>query len=167
MGKIFDIMKSIQVTPLSILVSLVLVIGLILFLPNDIATQLSINEFRGRYRIYLGPSFLILLFMVAARIIASIGRWIKNKIRKHRNEKMRLDMLLGLTIDEKELLSQFIVEGKNTVTCPIDDGVAGGLLAKRIIYRASNAGNLLYGFPYNLRPWARDHLEMFPALLDY
>ena len=41
-----------------------------------------------------------------------------------------------------------------------------GLEAKGITYRASNMGDMLRGFAFNLQPWAREHLEANPNLLD-
>jgi hypothetical protein len=74
-----------------------------------------------------------------------------------------LKTLGTLTFDEKQFLRPFIINGENTVNAPISDGVSGGLVAKRIVYRSSN---VFYGFnaPFNLQPMARRLLTEKPRL---
>jgi Super-infection exclusion protein B len=74
--------------------------------------------------------------------------------------------LSELTMAEKDFLRDFIHGQANTVSAPINDGVAGGLAAKQIIYRPSN---ISYGmeWPYNLQPVPRKLLTAHPELLEH
>ncbi len=54
---------------------------------------------------------------------------------------------------------------KNTLNSSIQDGESRGLEAKKIVYRSSNVGNLVTGFPYNLQDYMRRLLTKRPELL--
>jgi hypothetical protein len=71
-----------------------------------------------------------------------------------------------LTNDEKMFLRPFIIDGANTRNADVTSGIAGGLVAKHIIYRSSNVGHVFGGFAYNLQPLARKLLGKNPDLLD-
>ncbi len=48
----------------------------------------------------------------------------------------------------------------------MSDGVVGGLLTKRILYRSSSLSLSYTTFAYNLQPWAWEYLNSHPRLLD-
>ena len=76
--------------------------------------------------------------------------------------------MAALTADEKQMLRPYIFAGENTVYESIYDGVANGLVAKRILYRASNLsvpGTPGVLFPFNLQPQARIELTKHPDFL--
>jgi hypothetical protein len=105
---------------------------------------------------------LVSLASHIARGFESLLKWWS--FRRHLRRTFR-----ELTTAEKEFLRQFIVDGENTAYEPIHSGVAGGLVGKHIIYRASHVSvggvpGIL--FPYNLQPYARKALNKNPALLD-
>ncbi len=54
---------------------------------------------------------------------------------------------------------------EDTLCFHIEDGVAGGLVAKHILYRSSSIGGRLTGFAHNIQPWAREYLTDNPHLL--
>jgi hypothetical protein len=45
-------------------------------------------------------------------------------------------------------------------------GIAGGLVAKRILFRSSNIFNMIQGPPHNIQPWAKARLIEKPELLE-
>ncbi|EGO95204.1 hypothetical protein APM_1967 [Acidiphilium sp. PM] len=71
-----------------------------------------------------------------------------------------------LTEDEKLFLRPYIIDGANTRMANITNGVAGGLVAKGIIFRSSNVGTVFSGFSYNLQPISRKILTGRPDLLN-
>ena len=79
---------------------------------------------------------------------------------------MRQGYLDNLTPDEKTYLAPYVLEEVTSQVFELEDGIAGGLVAKNIIYRSSNLGNVLEGFPYNMQPWARDYLHQHLELLQ-
>lgn len=160
-AEITKFIKLLEKLSLSILITLNVVLAILLFSPEKIAKALSVHIFVETYRNYLGPLFILLFSLLIVKIIGELIKAInRGKLLKQRNES-----LYSLTPEEKGHLSIFIHQNKNTICCNFEDGIAGGLLAKDIIYRASNTVNILEGTPYNLQPWARDHLNKNPQLL--
>ena len=118
----------------------------------------------------LGPIFLICL---AAWVIFFIGLfkivgikviapWIKNK----GEIKDQKHLLSTLSKAEKEFLNRYFDNDTGTLYSEISDGVAGGLAAKKIIFRASNVA--IQGstsFPFNIQPWATVLLRGNPEYL--
>jgi hypothetical protein len=148
--------------PLGLLLSLSFVLVALLFLSDGFASTLSVKEFREEYRKYLGPSLLLALALTINNITAAIRKYLSGK-RYVRNLKQQLH---NLTSEEKGYLAQFIQGGENTIRADIGDGVAGGLMAKEIIYRSSSVFSILEGAPYNLQPWARKYLTKHHELLN-
>jgi hypothetical protein len=107
----------------------------------------------------------VLLVSLANHAMHGIGSWVK-EWRFRRNLQ---STLLDLTHAEKEFLRPFILEGNNTRYVSISDGVANGLQAKGVIYRASNfslGGRPGMLFPWNLQPYARRALNENRHLLE-
>jgi hypothetical protein len=140
--------------------------SLLLFLPEATAQQIGIAELRQIWRGYIGATFIVSVSLICAYGISAISRSVRNTLDDRHLHRLTLGTLRLLTADEKRLLRPFIIEGVNTVNADISDGIVGGLISKRIVYRSSNVGHLISGFPYNLQPIARKVLSEKPNLLD-
>jgi hypothetical protein len=154
-----EVLRKLEV-PIIIMIAVVL--ALMLFLPDGIADTLSEKVFRDSYRTYLGPAFLLAL----ALLITKIALGIRASCRHRRRTRAMFEQLHLLTAEERGYLCRFIFGGVNTIYVGIQDGVAGGLVVKGILYRASSIGSMLDGFAHNLQPWAREYLEQHPELLE-
>lgn len=161
MFKLSDALNAIHRVPIQLLVVLALAIALILFIPEDIAATLALDQFRTNYRIYLGPGLVVIGAWLATRLVVELGVLMKER----QNQKNLHQRLFTLTQEEKGYLAVFIEKGATTINVPVEDGIIGGLLAKRIVFRSSNAFNLVDGVPYNLQTWARTYLDANPHLL--
>lgn len=139
--------------------------ALLLFLPDSAAHQLGIAGFRQLYRPYLGGAFIGSISLLVAYGLSATSDVVRNRLDDRRLRRLTLETLAMLTSDEKQFLHGFIVEGRNTIHAPISDGIAGGLVAKRIVYRSSNIIQA-FSAPYNLQPIARKLLTENPKLLD-
>jgi hypothetical protein len=148
--------------PAAFLVAIVSVLAFILFLPIEIAKTLAVDGFRERYRVNLGPAFLLTVAFCIARTFI----FLKQAYNKRQNLRRHQQMLHALTPEEKGYLVPYIERQQNSVYVDMKDGIMGGLVAKGIAYRASNMGDIYDGFAYNLQPWARSYLEQDPQLLD-
>jgi len=137
----------------------------LLFIPEALVVQLGLEEIRHHYRTYAGVVFIASASLVAVSTISSCVRIALRPWRDHRFNRSVYRTLSELTQEEKEFLRQFMDGGSNTVTAAINDGIAGGLAAKHIIYRASS---ISYGFelPFNLQPVPRRLLSAHPELLN-
>lgn len=148
--------------PAAFLVAITSVLGLILFLPEETAITLAVDEFREKYRVYLGPTFLLTVSFLAARFFMFLSKGYTSRQKL----KVMQEALQHLTPEEKGYLVLYIEEQKNTIYVGADDGIMSGLVLKKITYRASNMGSLVEGFAFNLNPWARTYLEKNSHLLD-
>ncbi len=162
MVKLTDFVDYFRKIPGVFLVAIVSVLGLILFLPEETAKTLAVGGFRDKYRVYLGPVFLLTVSFCIARLYLSFMQGHKEK----KGLKQHQEMLQQLTPEEKGYLVPFILEQKNSVYVGMDDGVMAGLVAKGITYRAASEGTLLEGFAHNLQPWARSYLKQHANSLD-
>lgn len=138
---------------------------LLLFLPDSIAHQLGLAELRQLFRPYLGALFVASISLLAAYGLSAISDVVKSRLDERRLRRQTLETLGMLTSAEKRFLRPFIAEGQNTILAPIGDGVAGGLVAKTVVYRSSNIIQA-FAAPYNLQPIARKLLTENPQLLD-
>ncbi len=161
-GRLISFFDYFGKIPMTFLLTIVCALGLILFLPIEIAKVLAIDKFRDTYRIFLGPAFLITVLFLIARICILIKQWYFEK----RSLKQKQNILHKLTSEEKGYLVPYIKQGRNTVYVGIEDGIMNGLVAKGVIYRATSVGNIDEGFAFNLQSWAREYLENNPQLLD-
>jgi hypothetical protein len=71
--------------PAAFLVAIVTVLALILFLPENLAKELAVDGFREKYRVYLGPAFLLALSFCAARIYIFGQEKLKQKVTQRKN----------------------------------------------------------------------------------
>lgn len=162
MEKITNLADYFRKVPAAFLVAIVTVLGVILFLPMDLAKKLAINDFREEFRVYIGPAFLLTTSFCVARIYM----FFINGYNQRKNIKARKEQLTKLTPEEKGYLVPFIRGQSNSVHVGMDDGVMAGLKAKGITYCPTNMGDVLTGFAFNLQPWAREYLEENPHLLN-
>jgi hypothetical protein len=137
----------------------------LLFIPDSLISQIGLEEIRLTYRTYAGVVFIASASLLLVNIISGIVHIALRPWRDRQFNRAVYRTLGELTQPEKDFLRPFIFGHANTVSAAINDGVAGGLAAKQIIYRSSN---ISYGFdwPYNLQPTPRKLLKAHPELLD-
>lgn len=160
-SKIFGYLDIINKIPTSLVLAFTIAVWLCLFLPDSIAGYISVLEFRNSYRIYLGPTLLISVSVLGAKIYNSIVAIIYNKgeikaIKFHLN---------NLTPEEQGYLLYYIAKNRNTLYMRPTDGIIQGLEAKNIVYMASTLVDMRQGAAYNLQTWARKYLRRHPELL--
>jgi hypothetical protein len=165
-------LSSLRQTSPIIFLGLCIASGSILFVGDDLAKTLGLSEFRDQNRGYLVAAFIITLSILIAQGIWGSGRFLESVVKKRwENRKLkqviedRKKCLHNLTPDEKAYLAPYVLRDENTQYFLIEDGIAGGLEAKGIIYQASIVGNMLDGFAYNIQPWAREYLKENSHLL--
>lgn len=162
MDKLTGFVDYFRKIPATFLVAIVSVLAIILFLPGEISKSLAIYDFREKYKVFLGPLFILTIFFCFARVF----NFFMSGHSERKRLKNRQKMLHQITPEEKGYLVPYIIHQKNTLYVGIDDGVMSGLETKQITYCASSTGSLLKGSAYNLQPWARDYLNDNPQLLD-
>lgn len=147
--------------------------GIVLFGSGDLITTIGLNEFREANKPYIGGCFVLSLSIVFSQTLTGIfgvakslvAKWQKTKNSKKAMEARKAD-LVNLTPDEKAYLAPYVLGQATTQYFLMEDGIKGSLEAKGILYRASNMGDMVTGWAYNIQPWAREHLQNNPNLLE-
>jgi len=132
--------------------------SILIFSSEPLAQTLGVDGFRADHRSELGGAFILSWSYLAAHLIWWFKKLATNSWRTYRDRSTRKKQLHDLTHEEKGYLAPYVIDGVNTQYFAMEDGVAGGLAAKNIIYRSSSVFNMLDGIPYNIQPWAKDYL---------
>ena len=160
-----DLLEAVKLTPKH-LIAISLVLAFLLFGPVDKLQWFGVADVAKDYRQWLGIGFLACNALLAV----SVGQWAfvlgRNTIRKRQFKRDMLERLGRLTEDEKQILRFYIAEQTRGNTLRYDDGVVQGLVGSRIIYRSSNMGNLVEGFPFNIHEIAWNALNNDHSLLN-
>lgn len=138
---------------------------LLLFLPDDIILRLGLIEFRQTNRTYAGLILIGSGSLLTVSAMSAAVRPLRVYWQTRKLERTGLQALRELTEDEKDFLRPYL-RGENTRYASIADGVAKGLEAKTIVYRASQLSVPGGSFPFNLQPYIRRMLNAAPHLLD-
>lgn len=161
---ISKVLDSLKLSPKH-LGALFLAGAFLLFARPSLLALIGLEDFRKNYLGYIGAVTLLTGTLLLTHGVSSLANWIGRRRSQNSQLKVWHATLQTLTPAEKVALRPYIFENENSALFSISDGVAGGLEAKDILYRASNIGP--WGnFPYNLQPWAREHLTKHPELLQ-
>jgi hypothetical protein len=171
--EVTGILNSFLKTSPFVFLMLALATGFVLFVGNDSLSDLGLLEIKEANKTYIGAVFVLSVSAVAAQLLTVITKLIKNwfdKLAKDRAQRTLINhrnrILHSLTPDEKAYLLPFIKNNETTCYYSVQDGIAGGLHAKQVLFLSSSVGNMITGFPYNLQPWAKEYLTKNPRLLD-
>lgn len=136
---------------------------LITFLLDNIANELKIIDFREKYQMYLTICIILtgsyyLLILIKYIWIFIVGKFINDKKTAINYMKRYMspdDMgLLFQTFYDKNM-NRF----KSSGLIDLADGRRTPLESKKIIYLASQMGSTLYGFLFNMQPYALEFLN--------
>jgi hypothetical protein len=133
-----------------------------LFIPREYATLVGIEALREAHRPYFGGA----LFILFAVIFSRLASWSAAQVKARRQRKRNRGFLHTLTAEEKGYLACFVQDDRASINLGITDGIAGSLRTKGIIYRQSNAFDMVDGMPYGIQPWALEYLKEHPSLLE-
>jgi hypothetical protein len=147
------------------LMALAAVTAILLFSPTSFLLRFGIDATVDQYRPWIGITGLVIWALLASHLFWWIRGLIAENINRNRTKNIRLQYLRELTPDEKSYLAPYVFEKVNTRLFSLYDGIAGGLVKKDILFRASSAAPV-DEFPFNLHPWARRHLSNHTELLD-
>ncbi|NEI89482.1 hypothetical protein GR248_01495 [Rhizobium leguminosarum] len=140
--------------------------GLILFLPDDIASTLGIDELRHTFRTWIGFFFLFSAAALAVNFVWMIAAILKPPIRDFIFIQLNNSTLRTLLENEKAVLRPFIHDGEASIHGNVNDGTINLLEHKRLIARSSSISIRYTIFPFILQPWVREYLTKHPELLD-
>jgi Super-infection exclusion protein B len=156
------LLESIVKIPTSFVWAVVIVISVLLFAPSGVLEVLYVATFKKSYGWLLGPAWLLLSSILFVRVF----HYFANRRRTKRANKVRTDQLHRLTPEEQAYIATFIIDGQNTLKVGLDDGIMGGLVAKKICFASSQMFDILEGMSFNMQPWAKEYLADRPELLQ-
>ncbi len=159
--KFFSVLGRLAPVPI---LTVAIASSFVIFIPDEFALKLGLAEFRIGYKGYLGWCFVFAWSYLLAIFIWYVGGAVRSRILTYHSLRILRQYLNELTPEEKGYLREFIA-GENTIYYNVDDGIAGGLELKQIIFRSSNMFSPLTGIPYNLQPWPRRYITKHPHVL--
>ena len=159
--KVSEIIDGLKALTPQLLLSIAIFTAVVPFSPTWLTDMAGLTDLVKAYRPYLGAALLAAISVLIAHLPAVVARWWRAK----RSAGARLRQLSQLTPEERGYLAPYILEQRNTQVFPMEDGIAGGLMSKGILYLGSRLVTL-DGMAYNLQLWARQHLSANSHLLD-
>jgi hypothetical protein len=165
MPSIEQIIQALKLTP-RYLVAVSIFCGALLFISEQTSKALGVYQFTQDNRQWLGIALIASISLVAIDWSIKISTVVRNMVRRIKFKKRMIQCLHTLTEEEKQILRYYLSKQSKTNTLRTDDGIVNTLVAKGIIYRSANHGNLLEGFSHNVNELAWDYLNEYPGLLN-
>ena len=135
--------------------------GVLLFDNKYLIPLLKLENFINLNRDNISLFFIISSSFLLAYIIWIIGTYLVDFIKDMLSTHTKKRTLSELTKEEKDYLSNYILNLKNSMEYNFADGIAQGLVKKGILYRPSNIG-----IACNIETWARKYLTENKHLLS-
>lgn len=143
---------------------------IIVIIPSSMWQSLGLLNLWIQLRPWIfGVGLLATIWLVSGGLYdlskLGIGKWSEKRDSNIiRNEREQL--LLSSSRVEKEILARYIAEDTTTLAFEMRDGIVNGLIAKGILYRASQGSNpMSYNFDTNIQNWVWEYLEKHPEFL--
>lgn len=138
MEKLIERIVSILKLPIRFVFIIGIIMGLLLFFPENVVQKLQLTDFKSEYGKYIGPLFLI--SVVYLTVMISIFLW--NKVRvfiaTKKFNKSIVGILNSLALPDVYLLREFFLQGKDVIEVPYESTEFTSLYNKRILVIASN-----------------------------
>lgn len=167
MPNIEKILLSVLQAAPYIFLGLAIASGISLFSPISILEALGILDLLANNRGQIGIIFLLSICMFLSLIIVNGFKLILPGLIENWNVCQYRKKLSVLSPPEKKLLAKYITENTTTLPQSMQDGVVGGLVAKKILYWAANVGYPgSTSFDCNMQTWAWKRLNQCPRLVD-
>jgi hypothetical protein len=148
------------------LIAFGLMASVLLFSPKEFLEQIGLVEFTKNNRPWLGLTLIVTsgLFVVS---MVSTGWTAFRRWRWHKKAVKELKgYLRRLTEEEKQILRFYYAKETKTNYLRVTDGVVQGLVAKGVIQRSSNMGDMVDGFAHNINEIVWQELNEHPDILD-
>lgn len=134
-----------------------------ILLPINIIEYLLIDDMINEYRPIIG---LTAIFSTTYFWGIVLFEYARKKIREKLDVYHIKKWLKKLSDDEKYTLVKYISKNNRSEVFAMSNGVVGGLVAKGILYRASDVSHSREYFSYNIQDIAFEYLRKNPKLLD-
>jgi len=149
-----------KLTP-KILLGISLSSGVLSFDNKYLIPLLKLENFITLNRDNISLFFIISSSLLLAYFIWILGTYLVDFIKNILSRNKQKSILKELTKEEKDYLSNYILNLKNSMEYDFADGIAQGLVKKGILYRPSHIG-----IACNIETWAREYLIKNKHLLN-
>lgn len=150
-------------------IGLLIFTSFLIFLPDLAMEKLGLESLFQEYQILIGLLFLFSLAFLVAHSLSALwkvflGTWLHEQASLFFLKKEAKD----LTLEEKLIIRRFIKSKTRSMNLSVKDAVVLGLEKRRFIIRTGNIGTdaISMTFPYAIQPWAWEHFNRNPGLLD-
>jgi hypothetical protein len=151
-------------------VGLWVTVGFILFAPVGWWQRIGVYALWSGYRFWLVVLFVFLsVYLLAYPLewcFLSATTLVKGKVQGRRTLRQATKKLDNLSLDEKELLKELILEGCRTRKFLPGNGTVALLVHARVLSQTSVVGDLTEGFPFSLTDWAWNYLLKHPECVN-
>lgn len=143
----------------------------IVIIPVNIWQSMGLLNLWNLFRPWIfGVGLLATIWLVSGGVydLAKLGikKW-SEKRESNIKKSAREQLLLSSSRVEKEVLTRYIAEDTTTLAFEMRDGIVNGLIAKGILYRASQGTNpMSYDFDTNIQNWVWDYIKNHPEFLQ-
>ena len=164
----FDLSKLIEglKLPTKTVFSLCIAAGLLLFSPDNFLKILGLDSLVNANRPYIGGLFVVTLCLLVVSALATFVKFVKPWVVQALWIKQHKKRLQDLNPEEKELLAYYIQNQTRSQPLDYRSGTVNALVQEKIIVRGSNVGFHGFDFDYVIQPWAWEHLNENPYLLE-
>ena len=120
------------------IVTISIIMGLLLFLPENIIRTLQLNDFIKEYGKYIGFVFLVSLAYVVLSTLLFVYKKIQLSLVKRKFSNTIVEVLNNLSWPDRFLLREFYLQGKDVIEVPYENTEFTSLYNKSILQIASN-----------------------------
>lgn len=136
-----------------------LVTAILIFVNDNLLEKIFILEFRNEFSLYIGIIFLISTLLILLYFFIWISKKIKTYYIEYKKNKILLNYLLNLNIEQKETVVKLYYNKGQCANLDITQSNVYLLEKYSIIGRASNMGVHGKFFSYFLQPWVIDYID--------
>ncbi|MEH6734316.1 MAG: super-infection exclusion protein B [Shewanella sp.] len=140
--------------------------SILLFGQESLHKTLGLFVVKEAAKTWIGIVWLISVATISADIVVPLYAWVSKRIKWKFNLKKCQARLHNLSKDEKYFLAYYLQYDTRTQIAEISNGTVNGLIASKVIFRASSVADFGYDFPFNIHPWAWDYLRKYPGCLN-
>jgi len=152
--------------PPRVVAAIALACAIILFSPEKTQEAIHVTPILKTIGPYIGIVLVLACTLLATTVVSSSYSWSQKWILRFRVKRRRVQSLSDLTAQEKDILRHYILKRTKTQVLPLENGVVAGLEAEQIIVRATTISRSGTNFAYNIQPWAWEHLNKNPNLIE-
>lgn len=138
LSKILEIAKL----PIRIIVWIFILSGTLIFSKKEWLAYLSIDNIINNYKGYIGIAFCASGILLLIDIIKKLWEKIKGRRAKGKQIIESFNKLTSIDQDEKAVLREFFLQGRNTILLPLNHPVIAGLTHDGIISQIGKQGEI-------------------------